>query len=76
MFSAGKLLLTALVILVAILAFRMMARRTLGSRRRAPVRSTATAAGAPLDLMACRTCGAFVGRQAGACARADCPQRA
>jgi len=71
---ATKILLTLLVIAVALMLLRLLARTS--QRRRARVMARAEARGAPRieDMRPCPACGTYVpARRPRSCGRADCP---
>jgi hypothetical protein len=71
---ATKILLTLLLIAVALMLLRLLARA--GQRRRARVMARAEVTGAPRieDMRQCPTCGTYVpARRPRSCGRTDCP---
>ena len=73
MFVPTKLLLIALLVLVAWYALRRINRPAPNIARRRPV-APSRPQPAVEDLTACRTCGAYVASSARACGKPACPQ--
>jgi len=73
MIALPKLVLLILVAFVVWYAMRRWHRAptTITRRRQAPSPRPQTAI---QDLVACRSCGAYVAADAGGCGKADCPQ--
>lgn len=73
MLSAGKILLTLIVVVAVAFVVRLLNRRAALKAAPQPPAAPRTRT---VDLEHCGACNAYVARGSGACARLDCPMRA